>query len=172
MKERTDERTNEWITDWLNETWITDWLTDWLNDWATSSLSDLSEAPLLSATPSLSLTASQLLLIWSFCNPIFLFATPRRANVAGTMLNNYLRAAVTMRLATSSCAPKLQEFPACCCANAFCHSQLQISITGASHQINQNSRSVNSVDFSAYSEHMAILFTMSLLKIQNCCWTT
>ena len=68
--------------------------------------------------------------------------------------NSSPRAAVTMRLATSSCNP-LARSPApslvsllrsAMPTNAFCHSQLRTRIAGALHQIDRHSRSADNGD--------------------------
>ena len=88
---KTKESINESAKQWSNESmdqWISEW---WMSELflVTSSLTDLfAEAPLLSATSSLSTLLSGLLLLWpcsevppslfilfcSFCNPCLLFA--------------------------------------------------------------------------------------------------
>ena len=91
--ESTNAGTNESVNPWTNEPmnqWMKGWMDGWMNMdrratflcWATPSLSDLfAEAPLLSATSSLS-GLSWLLLLWAasqllfcrFCSLILLFA--------------------------------------------------------------------------------------------------
>ena len=105
MNQWTSDFMNQWIIDWMDQ-WMDGWMDGWMNGRAgcfsllsyISSLSDpFAEAPLLSATFSLSSHLFVLLLLWadsqlalwySFCYPIILFLC-----------------AVTLRLAVSSCNP-------------------------------------------------------------------
>ena len=142
--------------------------------WASSSLSDLfAEAPLLSATSSLSSLLSGLLLLWpcselppamnsrsyydAFSN---LQLQSRYSTKVALWSRTTFRAAVTLCLATSSCKPTCHNhlpegsqhhscFAALSRANAFCHSRLQARKAGASDQIDQHSRSPDSGDDSA-----------------------
>ena len=112
----------EWMN-WRVPGWIDEWPT--ILCWAYSSLNGLfAEAPLGShlSGPLLLWPASQLplLLHCSFCNPILLFAQlvqcvfkppaaiPHSARVALWSITTFC-AAVTLRLATSSCNPACQE---------------------------------------------------------------
>ena len=178
MNQSVNEQMNQKVSEWTNE-WIEGWVNGWIDEWAsflcwaTSSLSDIfAEAPLLSATSSLSSHLSGLLLLW---------AASQLALLQLLQPNSSLRAAGTIRLATSSCNPAqhksstiAQNYLLCSCCNAgnnlqlqsrlpgasqhhscfaarsrantCCHSQLQTHIEGASQQIDQRSRSADSGD--------------------------
>ena len=108
----TNESMNQWSRDWTSER-INEFMDGWMDEWVAPFLGYfVTERPLRWGTSSLSYFFSEQPLIWvafsltrfcselppsylsgnSFCNPIL-----------------SLRAAVTIRLATSSCNPAYQE---------------------------------------------------------------
>ena len=129
------------------------------------------ERPLRWGTSSLRYLFSEQLLIWATCLPATSVASATQFFSARSQYSAFcnvqlqfcrwwrtFRAAVTMRLATSSCNPTCQAPGAskhCLCfaarspANALCHSRLQSLIAGVSQQIDQRSRSADNGDDSA-----------------------